>query len=137
MVLIDSIASNSMVMGAERQLLVKMLMGLGLDVKQDVLLCALNTGPSCEALEEPARYRQSLEKAITGCSFQSVLSLGSLVPRYLLGNTQAFSHHVDQWSEISLKDRKYPILFCWHPGDYIREPALKKNSWQQMVRIRN
>ena len=124
----DSIYSQPLVFGWERDLLLKLLSAVGLRPGQDMLLATLDTNELCEPLTERKDYRQAWNELMTEVNPEFVLIFGSLAYHLISsGSYEDFLKHRNTW--INSRSAQVRYLVLPHLSEFVNQAHLKKMSW--------
>ena len=54
----------------------------------------------------------------------------------VMGLNNKISEERGKWKEIIIKDKTYPLMVTYSPSYLIRFPEYKKNSWEDLKKIK-
>ena len=132
----DSIYSQPLVFGWERDLLLKLLSAIGLRPGQDMLLATLDTNEMCEPLTGRQDYRQVWNELITDVNPKFVLIFGSLAYHLISsGSYQDFLKHRNTW--INSRSAQVRYLVLPHLSEFVNQAHLKKMSWPALQELKS
>lgn len=132
----DSIQSQPMVFGCERELLLKLLSAIGLKPGQDMQLVTLNTNEQCEPLADEQAYRQAWKGLSEQTRPKFVLILGSLAYRLISsGSYENYLSHLNSWITSNTGQVRYLILP--HLSEFVTQTSLKKASWPLLQELKH
>ncbi len=121
--------------GSAGQLLTKMLSAIGLDRKKDVFIANTlkcrppqNRTPHAEERENCAPY---LQQQITIIEPKALLLVGRTAAAGLLGLTETMAQMRTQAYSYMGK----PVIITYHPSALLRNPDLKRASWEDLQRF--
>lgn len=122
--------------GAAGQLLTRMLAAIGL-AREDVYICNI---VKCRPPQNrtPAPEEAAVCMPFLRCQFalvrpQVILLLGSTAARNVLGDQVRITRDRGKWAE------KKGVWFMptYHPAALLRDPAKKKDAWQDLQQVQN
>lgn len=120
--------------GAAGSLLDQMVSSIGLDSTQiyiaNVLKCCPpnNRDPQSEEVMQCSGY---LSQQISLVKPQLLLALGRFAGQYLLNTTRSLS----QMRDIKQQYQTIPVIVTYHPAYLLRNPADKKNAYQDWHKV--
>lgn len=137
----ECIAGQKIVFGAERELLIKMMQALGIDLKSNFCLLGLNTAATCAPLAAMTAYRQDFAKTVARLRPRAIFAFGplatDLLPADEAGDTAlAFDERVACWQNYLCGGEVYPFLPLPHLQSLLRTPSLKPRAWQALQQIK-
>ncbi|MFA6093259.1 MAG: uracil-DNA glycosylase [Elusimicrobiota bacterium] len=137
--------------GKAGQLLDKILASIGLSRETvyiaNVVKCHPMKDPSDPGLrgndrpptpEESALCRGTLEEQLRIIRPEFIVALGSVAAKALLDTREGITKIRGQWREFRLGDPEavFPLLPTYHPAALLRDPALKREVWEDMKSLR-
>lgn len=132
----DSIYSQPLVFGWERDLLLKILSAVGLRPGQDMLLATLDTNELCEPLTERKDYRQVWNEFMTEVKPEFVLIFGSLAYHLISsGSYEDYLKHRNTW--INSRSAQVRYLVLPHLSEFVNQTHLKKMSWPALQELKS
>jgi DNA polymerase len=83
--------------------------------------------------EEVAACRGYLEKQIALVRPRVIVALGRIAAQTLLGNDAPIGRMRGQWFRV----QGVPTMVTYHPAALLRNPALKRPTWEDMQQVRD
>jgi uracil-DNA glycosylase len=83
--------------------------------------------------DEVAACRGYLEKQIALVRPRAIVALGKTAAHTLLGNDAPIGRIRGQWFRV----HEIPTLVTYHPAALLRNPALKRPTWEDVQRVRD
>ena len=83
--------------------------------------------------DEVAACRGYLEKQIALVRPRAIVALGRIAAQTLLGNDAPIGRLRGQWYQVL----GYPTMVTYHPAALLRNPALKRPTWEDMQQVRD
>ncbi len=124
--------------GQSGQLLDHMLAAIGLG-KESVYITNLvnwrppkNRNPKPEEIE---MCRPFLDRHVELAKPKVILLVGGVSMTALTGMTGIMKNH-GQWQDIQIGGETLPALPLYHPAFLLRQPALKKEAWRDLLSLR-
>jgi len=114
--------------GQSGQLLGKMLASIGLSEDDFYITNVVNW--------RPPKSRNPKPEEIALCRpFKVILMVGGVSMSALTDLTGIMKHH-GQWQKIQLGGLSLPAMPLYHPAFLLRQPALKKEAWRDLLSLR-
>lgn len=124
--------------GRSGQLLDQMLAAIGLTSEQFYVTNVVNWRPPKNRNPKPeeiALCRPFLEKHIELAKPKILLLVGGVSMTALTGQTGIMKNH-GQWQDIEIGGLSLPSMPLYHPAFLLRQPALKKDAWRDLLSLR-
>lgn len=125
-------------MGREGQLLDRMMAAIGLN-EQSVYMTTVvnwrlpqNRNPKTEEVET---CRPFLNRHIELAAPKIIVLIGGVSLTALTGLTGVMKNR-GQWQSVSIGGRDIPALPLYHPALLLKQPALKKDAWRDLLDLR-
>jgi uracil-DNA glycosylase family 4 len=83
--------------------------------------------------DEVAACRSYLERQIALVRPRLLVALGRIAAQTLLGNDLPIGRMRGQWFEVL----RVPLMVTYHPAALLRNPALKRPTWEDMQQVRD
>jgi uracil-DNA glycosylase family 4 len=83
--------------------------------------------------DEVAACRGYLERQIELVRPRLLVILGRVAAQTLLGNESPIGQMRGQWYQV----RGIPTMITYHPAALLRNPALKRPTWEDMQQVRD
>jgi uracil-DNA glycosylase family 4 len=83
--------------------------------------------------DEVAACRSYLERQISLVRPRLLVALGRIAAQTLLGNDLPIGRMRGQWFEVM----GVPLMVTYHPAALLRNPALKRPTWEDMQQVRD
>lgn len=83
--------------------------------------------------DEVAACRAYLEKQIALVQPKVIAVLGKVAAQTLLGNDSSIGQMRGRWVQI----QRVPAMVTYHPAALLRNPALKRPTWEDMQQVRD
>ncbi len=83
--------------------------------------------------DEVAACRSYLERQIALVRPRVLVALGRIAAQTLLGNDLPIGRMRGQWFEVM----GVPLMVTYHPAALLRNPALKRPTWEDMQQVRD
>jgi DNA polymerase len=83
--------------------------------------------------DEVAACRSYLERQIALVRPRLLVALGRIAAQTLLGNDLPIGRMRGQWFEVM----RVPLMVTYHPAALLRNPALKRPTWEDMQQVRD
>lgn len=83
--------------------------------------------------DEVAACRGYLEQQIDAIRPRVLVALGRVAAQALLGNATPIGRMRGQWFEV----RGVPTMVTYHPAALLRNPSLKRPTWEDMQQVRD
>ncbi len=83
--------------------------------------------------DEVAACRSYLERQITLIRPRLIVALGRIAAQTLLGNDLPIGRMRGQWFQFM----GVPLMVTYHPAALLRNPALKRPTWEDMQQVRD
>jgi DNA polymerase len=132
----DEDARGEPFVGRAGQLLTAMLRAMGLQ-RQDVYIANIvkcrPPGNREPQPDEVAACRGYLEAQIDAIRPRVLVALGRVAAQTLLGNDTPIGKMRGQWFEV----RGVPVMVTYHPAALLRNPSLKRPTWEDMQQVRD
>lgn len=125
-------------LGQTGELLNKMLASIGLNTEQFYVTNCVNWRPPKNRNPKPEEIelcRPFLEKHIELVKPKVLLLVGGVSMTTLTGLTGIMKHH-GQWQDVSIGTLTLPAMPLYHPAFLLRQPALKKEAWRDLLSLR-
>ena len=131
--IVDCVKGQKLVFGQERELLIKILGALGIDLKSQFRLLGLETDHCCAPLANYQDYRQQFLHELKVTKPKAVFCFGRMPYRIIMDDPSAFDEKVNKPSRI---DSEAPQIFpMYHLCELMQSPELKKNTWYGLKRF--
>ena len=124
--------------GRSGQLLDRILGSIGLSETDFYITNVINWRPPGNrnpSAGEIALCRPFLLRHMELIDPKIILLVGGIAFQALTGQTGIMKNR-GQWVTISVNDREIPTLPIYHPAFLLRQPSLKKDSWRDMLALR-
>jgi DNA polymerase len=124
--------------GRSGQLLDKMLASIGLNEESFYITNVVNWRPPKNRNPKPEEIelcRPFLEKHVELVQPKIILLVGGVSMSALTDLTGIMKHH-GQWEDIKLGGLNLPAMPIYHPAFLLRQPALKKEAWRDLLNLR-
>lgn len=124
--------------GRSGQLLDQMLAAIGLNEEQFYITNVVNWRPPKNRNPKPdeiALCRPFLDRHVQLVNPKALLLVGGVSMTALTGLTGIMKNH-GQWQEIDIGGAVRPALPLYHPAFLLRQPALKKDAWRDLLSLR-
>lgn len=124
--------------GRSGQLLDKMLASIGLTVDDFYITNVVNWRPPKNrnpSPEEIAMCRPFLNRHIELAAPKVLLIVGGVSLSAMTGITGIMKNR-GQWQNINIGTGDIPALPIYHPAFLLRQPALKKDAWRDLLSLR-
>lgn len=125
-------------LGQTGELLNKMLASIGLAEEQFYVTNCVNWRPPKNRNPKPEEIelcRPFWEKHIELARPKVILLVGGVSMTALTGLTGIMKHH-GQWEDVSIGELTLPVIPIYHPAFLLRQPALKKEAWRDLLSLR-
>ncbi len=125
-------------LGKTGQLLDQMLAAIGLNEESFYVTNVVNWRPPKNRNPKPeeiALCRPFLERHIELVNPKVILLVGGVSLTALTGLTGIMKNH-GQWQDIDIGGVSRPALPIYHPAFLLRQPALKKDAWRDLLNLR-
>tara|TARA_B110000027_G_C16056307_1_gene272358 strand:- start:112 stop:831 length:720 start_codon:yes stop_codon:yes gene_type:complete len=131
--------SGTMHKGEAGDLLNRML--LAIDIKRDNVYTSYAINYKTPEDRKPTsqeikRYSFFLKKHVSIINPKIVVAMGSTAMESLTGLNNKISSERGEWKEIIIENITYPIMITFNPSYLIRFPDNKKNSWEDLKKIK-
>ena len=83
--------------------------------------------------DEVAACRGYLDKQIALVRPRAIVALGKVAAQTLLGNDSPIGRMRGQWYQV----QGIPAMVTYHPAALLRNPALKRPTWEDMQQVRD
>jgi uracil-DNA glycosylase len=83
--------------------------------------------------DEVAACRSYLERQVALVRPRLLVALGRIAAQTLLGNDLPIGRMRGQWFEVL----GVPLMVTYHPAALLRNPALKRPTWEDMQQVRD
>lgn len=124
--------------GQSGQLLDHMLAAIGLANEQFYVTNLVNWRPPKNRSPKPEEIemcRPFLERHVELAKPKVILLVGTVSMTALTGMTGIMKNH-GQWQDIEIGGETLPALPIYHPAFLLRQPALKKEAWRDLLSLR-
>ena len=124
--------------GRSGQLLDHMLAAIGLTEDSYYITNIVNWRPPKNRNPKPEEIemcRPFLERHIELTQPKILLLVGGVSMTALTGETGIMKNH-GQWQDIEIGGISLPALPLYHPAFLLRQPALKKDAWRDLLSLR-
>lgn len=124
--------------GRSGQLLDQMLAAIGLTEDQFYVTNVVNWRPPKNRNPKPeeiALCRPFLDKHIELAQPKILLLVGGVSMSSLTGLTGIMKNH-GQWQDVEIGSQTLPAMPLYHPAFLLRQPALKKDAWRDLLTLR-
>jgi DNA polymerase len=124
--------------GRAGQLLDRMLKAIGLDRGQVYITNVLKSRPPGNRDPRPdevAACEPYLRRQIELMQPQLIVALGRIAAQYLLRSERPLGRLRGAWHEYG--PRATPLLVTYHPAYLLRNPAGKRQAWEDLKRVRD
>lgn len=124
--------------GPSGQLLDKMMAAIGLNEENFYITNVVNwrlpnnRNPKTEEIE---LCRPFLERHIQLANPKVLLLIGGVSMTAITGLTGIMQNH-GQWQDVDIGGEVRPVLPIYHPAFLLRQPALKKDAWRDLLNLR-
>ena len=121
------------------ELLKKMLNAIQIKIENVYISYSVNFRPPEDrkpTSQEIKRYSIFLKEHISIINPKILILMGSTAMEAVTGLNNKISNERGNWKEIILKNKTYPIMITFSPSYLIRFPENKKNSWEDLKKIR-
>ncbi|HET9226847.1 MAG TPA: uracil-DNA glycosylase [Thermoanaerobaculia bacterium] len=122
--------------GAAGELLTKIIQAIDLrreDIYIANILKCRPPGNRDPQPDEVAACRGYLEKQIDLVKPRVIVALGRIAAQTLLGNESPIGQMRGQWFRV----RGIPAMVTYHPAALLRNPGLKRPTWEDMQQVRD
>jgi DNA polymerase len=126
--------------GRAGQLLDKMLAAINLgeaDVHITNIVYWRPPGNRTPTPQEALACRPFLERQIELVAPKFLVAVGGAAAKEVLGVTEGIMKLRGKWREMTIGDRKIPVIATLHPAYLLRTPAAKQLAWQDLLQIRS
>jgi DNA polymerase len=126
--------------GRAGQLLDKMLAAINLseaDVHITNIVYWRPPGNRTPTPQEALACRPFLERQIELVAPKFLVAVGGAAAKEVLGVTEGIMKLRGKWREVTIGDRKIPVIATLHPAYLLRTPAAKQLAWQDLLQIRS
>ena len=125
--IVDCIQGQKLVFGHERELLIKILSALGIDLKSQFRLLGLETDHCSAPLASYEEYKRQLVEIINQAQPKSIFCFGRMPYRIISGDSTPF---VKVANTPTKADQSLPTIFpMYHLCELNQSPELKKQTW--------
>lgn len=124
--------------GVSGQLLDHMLAAIGLTEDHFYITNIVNWRPPKNRNPKPEEIeicRPFLERHVELANPKILLLVGGVSMTALTGETGIMKNH-GQWQDIDIGGQKRPAMPLYHPAFLLRQPALKKDAWRDLLSLR-
>lgn len=124
--------------GRSGQLLDQMLAAIGLTDKDFYITNVVNWRPPKNRNPKPeeiALCRPFLDKHVELAAPKVLLLVGGVSMSALTGLTGIMKNH-GHWQDVKIGALTLPALPLYHPAFLLRQPALKKEAWRDLLTLR-
>ena len=122
--------------GAAGELLTKILQAIDLRREEVYIANVVKCRPPGNRDPQPdevAACRGYLEKQIALVQPKVLVALGRVAAQTLLGNESPIGQMRGRWYQV----RGVPAMVTYHPAALLRNPALKRPTWEDMQQVRD
>jgi len=122
--------------GRAGELLNRIIGAIGLDRKETYIANILKCRPPGNRdprPDEAAACRRFLDGQIDAVRPEVIVALGRIAAQRLLGNDMPIGRMRGQWWEV----RGISTMVTYHPAALLRNPALKRPTWEDMQQVRD
>ncbi|NRA46539.1 MAG: hypothetical protein HRU09_16435 [Oligoflexales bacterium] len=125
--LIDCVKGQKLVFGKERELLIKILSAIGIDLKSQFRLLGLETDHRCAPLASYQDYQQTFLNLVQQTRPKVIFSFGRLPYRIVSGDPMPFAERANKANNII---ENAPTIFpMYHLCELLHSQKLKKLTW--------
>ncbi len=120
-------------------LLNKMLLAINIKRENVYTTYSINFRPPEDRkpnANEINRYSTFLKEHISIINPRIIILMGGTAMETVTGLNGKISNERGKWKEIILKNKTYPIMITFSPSYLIRFPENKKNSWEDLKKIK-
>ena len=125
--------------GPAGQLLDKMLAAIGLD-RSGVYIANLSPwrpgANRVPTVQEAAELLPLLHRHIAIAQPRLLLAMGGASTKALLGTSTGIMRLRGRWRDVAIEGASYPVMPTFHPAYLLREPACKREAWQDLLAFR-
>ena len=125
--------------GETGDLLDKMLGAINIQRQNIYLSYAINFRPPEDrkpTSQEIKRYSRYVKEHISIIDPKIVILMGSTAMEAVTSITNKISSERGNWKEIIIENKTYPLIITFNPSYLIRFPENKKNSWEDLKKLR-
>ncbi|HVR11434.1 MAG TPA: uracil-DNA glycosylase [Thermoanaerobaculia bacterium] len=122
--------------GRAGELLTRIVEAMGLTREQVYIANIVKCRPPGNRDPQPdevAACRSYLERQIALVRPRLLVALGRIAAQTLLGNDLPIGRMRGQWFEVM----RVPLMVTYHPAALLRNPALKRPTWEDMQQVRD
>jgi len=122
--------------GRAGELLTKIIQAIQLERSQVYIANIVKCRPPGNREPQPdevAACRGYLEAQIDAIRPRVLVALGRVAAQTLLGNDTPIGKMRGQWFEV----RGVPVMVTYHPAALLRNPALKRPTWEDLQQVRD
>jgi uracil-DNA glycosylase len=126
--------------GVSGQLLDRMLATIGLDRGRNVYITNIvpfrPPGNRTPTDAEIALFLPFIRRHIALIRPRHLVLLGGTAAKALLGARDGITRLRGRWHQITIEEKlSLPALATWHPAYLLRNPAAKRDSWQDLLAL--
>jgi uracil-DNA glycosylase len=122
--------------GRAGELLTRIIQAIGMERAQVYIANIVKCRPPGNREPQPdevAACRGYLEAQIDAIRPRVLVALGRVAAQTLLGNDTPIGKMRGQWFEV----RGVPVMVTYHPAALLRNPTLKRPTWEDMQQVRD
>lgn len=132
---VDCIRGQEIVFGGERELLIKILKALKLNLKFDFRLLGIVTDSCCKPKANAQDYQLHIKKIADEHRPLAIISFGMLAHKLLSNENIHFTESVNQVTNIHSKTSSFAYLPLHHLQNIRQNPNLKRGTWVGLQEI--
>ena len=135
----DEESSGLPFQGKVGELLNKML--LAINIKREKIYLSYSVNFRTPEDRKPTsleirRYSKFLKEHISIINPKIIILMGSTAMEAITGSISKISEERGKWKEIIIKNKTFPLIVTFSPSYLIRFPENKKNSWEDLKKIK-
>jgi uracil-DNA glycosylase family 4 len=122
--------------GAAGELLTKIIQAIEMSREEVYIANVVKCRPPGNRDPQPdevAACRGYLDKQIALVRPRAIVALGKVAAQTLLGNDSPIGRMRGQWYQV----QGIPAMVTYHPAALLRNPALKRPTWEDMQQVRD
>jgi DNA polymerase len=122
--------------GAAGELLTKIIQAIEMSREEVYIANVVKCRPPGNRDPQPdevAACRGYLDKQIALVRPRAIVALGKVAAQALLGNDSPIGRMRGQWYQV----QGIPAMVTYHPAALLRNPALKRPTWEDMQQVRD
>ena len=132
---VDAIEHQDIIFGKERELLIKILQSIHVNLKSDFRLVAFKTNSCSLPIGKKAEYQKQLQEMFTCFQPKIILSFGRLAYKLLSKEPKLFKSEVHMISRNIINFEHTKFLPLEHLQEIAHSTEIKKNTWQSLKRL--